>query len=519
MGVSGRYKLVALLAVVLVATTAPAAATSPSLRATVQALRAVNAFRESVQPSSTSPGIRGSWSQKGIDYAREIAVGIISASVKKVTLPDIKFDKDSISGEITNLVCDDFKVLSSKSTLEAGTGIALGASIAVSCSADWNYRENIWPHIPHGSGSVDLATSSSSLDVSIGVITVDQKPNVKALSCAANVDITTLDFHGGLTGDILNLFKGLIKDHIHSAMDTDLCNTFDSVVSGAFNKVLDSFTYSLMLDLPGAFNISTAKFGLMDTPVVASDYVGVNLQGEVVNRDHPATPPFSPNPLPTFDASDADHMLQLYISRYVFNTGAWVFFEAGLEKIVITPAMVPSSFPFKLNTSDPTFSSIAPGMAQKYPDTGVELLFASTSYPSVNGNTSVANLTAPVSISFAAATSPSPSFAFELACTIVGGLTADIQGQLLIGQLTELQCPLTLVKSDVGTVDVAGLSLLVSSVLNSVALPAANKILAKGFPIPTLEGVEFVNSQLNFGDGYVELATDLKFDTLEQLMA
>merc|ERR1711934_292822 len=91
--------------------------------------------------------------------------------------------------------------------------------------------------------------------------------------------------------------------------------------------------------------------------------------------------------------------------------------------------------------------------------------------------------------------------------------------QLLIGQLTELQCPLTLVKSDVGTVDVAGLSMLVSSVLNSVALPAANKILAKGFPIPTLEGVEFVNSQLNFGDGYVELATDLKFDTLEQLMA
>lgn len=91
--------------------------------------------------------------------------------------------------------------------------------------------------------------------------------------------------------------------------------------------------------------------------------------------------------------------------------------------------------------------------------------------------------------------------------------------------------------------DVAGLSMVVSSVLNSVALPAANKvrvdghglslveavlmqvphrmaqILAKGFPIPTLEGVEFVNSQLNFGDGYVELATDLKFDTLEQLMA
>ena len=50
-----------------------------------------------------------------------------------------------------------------------------------------------------------------------------------------------------------------------------------------------------------------------------------------MNRDHSAAPPFSPNPLPTFDASDADHMLQLYISRYVFNTGAWVFFEVSLR--------------------------------------------------------------------------------------------------------------------------------------------------------------------------------------------
>lgn len=141
--------------------------------------------------------------------------------------------------------------------------------------------------------------------------------------------------------------------------------------------------------------------------------------GEVVNRDHPESPPFQPPALPAFQAADAGHMLQLYISRYVFNSGAWVFFQvrrgtcrvspfvcgvcgrvhvecvllvsteagaahtshvalyscvvcpqAGLEKFVVTPAMMPSGVPVSLNTSSPVFKSVAPGMAAKYPNVG-----------------------------------------------------------------------------------------------------------------------------------------------------
>ena len=44
--------------------------------------------------------------------------------------------------------------------------------------------------------------------------------------------------------------------------------------------------------------------------------------------------------------------------------------QAGLEQFVVTPAMLPSSSPVQLNTSDPTFKAVAPGMAAKYPDVG-----------------------------------------------------------------------------------------------------------------------------------------------------
>lgn len=114
--------------------------------------------------------------------------------------------------------------------------------------------------------------------------------------------------------------------------------------------------------------------------------------------------------------------------------------------------------------------------------------------------------------------------------------------------MTEVNCPLTLLKSNVGAVDVSGLSAAVNAILQKVVVVAANKarryhyhrrttvattlpcpchhhhhrslprcvactqVLAKGFPIPTLDGVKFVNTTLSFGDGFVELATDLQFD-------
>ena len=44
-------------------------------------------------PGVQAAGISGSWSQKGVDYARDIAVALVQKSFSSFELPDLSFDK------------------------------------------------------------------------------------------------------------------------------------------------------------------------------------------------------------------------------------------------------------------------------------------------------------------------------------------------------------------------------------------------------------------------------------------
>ena len=43
-------------------------------------------------------------------------------------------------------------------------------------------------------------------------------------------------------------------------------------------------------------------------------------------------------------------------------------------------------------------------------------------------------------------------------------------------------------------------------------LPGINRAIAKGLPLPTVDGVEFVNSAVKFDSGYVLIDTDVKYN-------
>jgi len=203
-----------------------------------------------------------------------------------------------------------------------------------------------------------LQTSGSSMAMNVAVSDVNHLPHLTASGCKTSVHISNMDFHGGLSGDILNLFKSYVEKDVDSLLESTLCSKAQGVVDSDLNSLLSSFSLSIPLDLPGPLNISNAEFGLVSSPVVASEYVAcvpcvfvaslpsffwgailivcgsyvtVALQGAVVNRAKPVMPPFKAAALPTFTADDADHMVQLFISPFVFNSGAWVFFEVRAQ--------------------------------------------------------------------------------------------------------------------------------------------------------------------------------------------
>jgi len=98
-----------------------------------------------------------------------------------------------------------------------------------------------------------------------------------------------------------------------------------------------------------------------------------------------------------------------------------------------------------------------------------------------------------------------------LGSTLQLAATANITKQRFCMNFDQLNFALSLVNSTLGPFDVSILNLLISIALNTVVLPDINKIANAGVPLPTVEGLSFVNTELKFSAGFVNLASDLSY--------
>ena len=106
-----------------------------------------------------------------------------------------------------------------------------------------------------------MQSVGTSLNSVIQVTASGGKPQVHSMSCAAHVEVGDLDFHGGLTADLLDLFKGLITKHIDSSMNSLLCKELTTIVDGKFNQVLNESNSIFLSCLPSElFHVCAQPF-------------------------------------------------------------------------------------------------------------------------------------------------------------------------------------------------------------------------------------------------------------------
>ena len=89
----------------------------------------------------------------------------------------------------------------------AAATLSLGVSdVRLSCGGAWAYEEEVWPHFPRGSGEFDAAILGAGVTFAT---TLDRdaahapRAAMGADDCAPVAGEVTLDFHGGLTGWLL----------------------------------------------------------------------------------------------------------------------------------------------------------------------------------------------------------------------------------------------------------------------------------------------------------------------------
>ena len=462
-------------------------------------------------PVADCIGLRVAITDKGLKYATSIAVPLLEQELSSITIPDVPFSQDGFEGGVTAISCQQFKI--GAMTLNANAApsatLALAASgVALSCKASWTYKLKVWPHVPHGHGTVDISIGSGSafsgtlgISNNTGVFTSLSLP-----ACTSNVHVSNLHFSGGLSGDILNLFKSLIK------------KTIEKEVNG---KVCGAISTALVSDL----NPTLAK--------PPANYVACTVLGKSVVCDVSAGAPPSPSPtppipvpmLPVPDPTAAPtHEILIMMDMTPFNYALYIVWQAGLMDIIVTSDMIPSNFPQILNTSN--FADIAPGMFKQYPNLGMQLEINVTTAPhfeiitptTPTGNNHTALLlTLPTDILFQVL-DPTTGLqnAFGVHCPFQAAVAIDVMdtasgGQVINGSLRELACTLSLVHSNVGNVSVSQLQGLVTLVTSLLEPIVNHKLKNTTVPVPSLGSINLTNSEIAFvADGqYLLVASDV----------
>ena len=104
-------------------------------------------------PVADCIGIRVAITDKGLKYVSKTAVPILEKSLSSITIPDVTFDQDGFEGAVHSITCKNFLIdtMTLNANADPAASVALAATnVALSCSASWNYKLKVWPHIPKG---------------------------------------------------------------------------------------------------------------------------------------------------------------------------------------------------------------------------------------------------------------------------------------------------------------------------------------------------------------------------------
>eukprot|EP00055_Hartaetosiga_balthica_P004441 m.11608 g.11608 ORF g.11608 m.11608 type:complete len:503 (+) comp3865_c0_seq2:95-1603(+) len=463
-------------------------------------------------PSNAIPaGFQATLTNKGIDYARQVAIPIIQKDLENLSIPDISGDASTPVGHIdyylTNIKATSVN-LGTSSIVTSTSGITASISgVSIGLGADWSYREKSWPHVKDH-GSADISASSISLSINIVTsLSSTHEPQIAINQCSSNIGHLDIKFHGGASW-LYNLFTSLIADVVKKELNKELCSEIETSLVAAGNKALASLPESITLDA-----CSLIDFEFLEAPQTTSSYLLTNHKGEFFqvtqpSKEAPFSPPNLPNPV------NPTRMFYIALSDYLFKTAGWVYAQCGVLDFFVQPGDVPPGWPVSLNTN--SIGKLLPNLEKLYPNMPMDLwINASTTLPLdvvITNNSATANI-AFVMSAYVVTPTDNKTEVFSLGLNVSATAEAWVSSDhFLHMNLTFLNVEIDVLNTNIGKIDVSVLDSVIQLFCKSILLPGLNKAIGKGIPLPTIDGVSFVNSQVLFNPGYLVIDTDISYN-------
>jgi len=307
---------------------------------------------------------------------------------------------------------------------------------------------------------------------------------------------------GSIYQFIIDFLTPLIKSSIGSAIQQQIQTNVETKI----NALLMSVPVRQEISKPIVFDI-----GLLRDPQFSKTSFRLFEAGDSYDSEKPAPCPSDVCPQFKLPEDSIKRMAQVYVSEFVATSIGYAAFQAGLIHAEVTPEMVPSSSPIKLNTA--ALKSVLPPLAAAYPDRPVYLEINAIAPPSVQFDTKGVNARQELNIAISVDTNVTKVVAVTLKGYYAFPVQVALKDALLTGAIGQITGNWTVTSSTIG--DLSTFEPRISFGINfaaSIGVTAVNGKLSAGISIPTVSGLDFVDPQITFNDHFFSIDMDMKFN-------
>ncbi|XP_042197870.1 bactericidal permeability-increasing protein-like [Callorhinchus milii] len=518
----------------------------------------------SSQTLCTNPALKVRVTQNALDYGRQVGMQVLQEELKKINIPDQRGRARRLRYQISRIHIRTFNIARSTMAFSPGTGMKLSLdNVFIAVRGNWRMKYRFI----RDSGSFHVSVNSLSVSELIRMSS-DQtgRPAVKSAGCRANVGRVRIKLRGGASW-LYNLFRRPLERRFRSLLNRQICPEVSKVINKLEPK-MKTLKVTANID-----RIAEIDYSLVNPPVVTRNFMDLDFKGEFYNIGRHQEPPFTAGPL-SFP-EQTNHMMYLAVSEFFFNSAAFVYHRAGALQINITDSMIPESFPIRLSTSTfggfipqlkelypemlmlMKIRSLKPPVLRMTPDsitiavTGAADTFAIlpnsslaplfvlnldvsvSATPSLSGDKLTGSLEIKSAIENQSVFCERKYFAIRALlvhvtqyhtgrCTqpsvqVTPPSVSAVASSLLLHRVVLMfyspfcRLDLSMGRSNIGPFETSSLEGVLSFATKIAVLPKINALLAKGYPLPSLDRLSFVNPAIKVKEKFLMIATDIKY--------
>ncbi|XP_061179712.1 lipopolysaccharide-binding protein-like [Saccostrea echinata] len=455
------------------------------------------------------PGLKTRITDKALDYATNVALDILTKQVTGQPIPDQHGSTGDVKFDITGIKVNEFIKPSSRVSMIQNVGLSWstsGTKLALHGDFHYKYKKGIIKISDSGSFDLNSRDIAFQLKIEIGVDN-SGRPTMKSVGCSCSVGSADIKFHGGAAW-IYNLFSGMLEGKLK-----DMIAGGNGVLCKQINNLVNVNGMESLKKLPVTVQIAKQfllDYTLLAKPAFSSTFMETYHKGEVYWSANPREAPFPVPPL--LKSNDTSRMMYLWMSDFLFNSMSYNAYKYDKLQYNVTNKDLPSGV---LNTTCPKTTCIGKFIkviGEKFPNTTVMLYMKSTTMPNMtvrNGSTMVE--TSGDILFFAQQSDGKYTYFLTLSASMTTTISLMIQNGKIYAKVPDLPIQVKVKDSKIGALSAQGLNFIIKGVVSIFVQPKLNELGSKGFPLPIIDSVHFVNTELALGKDTLLIATDLKY--------